>query len=203
MSSYPAFVALVAVAVLVPGPDTMVVLRMSTAAGSRAGVWAAAGSVTGNVVWGVASLAGLTALVAATPAAFAALQLAGAGYLLWLGTRMLLAAAHPGPAAGGTPHGTTGGARSAFARGLACDLGNVKVGMFWLALAPQFLAPGAGALPMAAMVATMGGLTFAWLALCAAAASRMSSGGTIGRALDAAAGLAFCALAAELLLTSA
>src|SRR3954451_14504467 len=198
VSSYPAFLALVAAGLLVPGPDTLVVLRVAAGGGARAGVWAAAGSGAGNLLWGTASLAGLTAVLAASPALLHALKLAGAGYLLWLGVRMVRAEGVPGavPQDGDSPAGR------AFLSGLLSDLSNVKVGLFWVALAPQFLRDDAGVLPMAAMVATMGGLAFAWLALWATAAARTARGLAPGPRVNACAGVLFCALAAELLLTA-
>ena len=51
MNTFLSFLAVAAVAVAVPGPDTFVVLRTSLAEGARAGTWAAAGSAAGNLVW--------------------------------------------------------------------------------------------------------------------------------------------------------
>jgi threonine/homoserine/homoserine lactone efflux protein len=57
------FLAVAAVAMLVPGPDTFVVLRTTLADGRSAGTWAAAGSAAGNLVWGAASVLGVAALL--------------------------------------------------------------------------------------------------------------------------------------------
>ena len=76
MTSYLAFVGVAAGTVLLPGPDMLVVLRTALAAGTRSGVWAALGSGTGNLLWGTATVLGVTAVLAASPAAFAALKLA-------------------------------------------------------------------------------------------------------------------------------
>lgn len=50
---------------LVPGPDTLVVLRTALTDGARSGIWAAFGSATGFVLWGSASVVGVAALLAA------------------------------------------------------------------------------------------------------------------------------------------
>src|SRR3982751_1271246 len=92
MSQYLSFLAVAGLALVVPGPDTVVVLRTALGGGARAGVWAAAGSTAGLLAWGAAALLGLTALLTVSPAAFETLKLAGAGYLGWLGVQTLRAA---------------------------------------------------------------------------------------------------------------
>jgi len=78
MSTFASFLAVAAVAVVVPGPDTFVVMRTSLTEGARAGTWAAAGSAAGNLVWGAASVLGVAALLHTSATAFAALKLPGA-----------------------------------------------------------------------------------------------------------------------------
>jgi len=137
---------------VVPGPDTFVVLRTSLADGPRTGTWAAAGSAAGNLVWGTTSVLGVAALLAASAAAFSTLKLAGAVYLAVLGVQAL---------------------RAAY-RGLASDLLNVKAVLFWTALVPQFLTTGGPLLPVA-MVTAMVALVFAWLTGYAHLAARLSA----------------------------
>jgi threonine/homoserine/homoserine lactone efflux protein len=170
MEPFLAFLAVAAVAMLAPGPDTFVVMRTALAEGARAGTWAAAGSATGNVVWGTASALGVAALLAASPAAFSALKLAGAGYLVLVGVQALRAATRGDSLATETQDQTS----AAFRRGLASDLLNVKVGLFWTALVPQFVTLETGALLPAAMVASMGAMVFAWLTAYAHLAARLS-----------------------------
>ena len=169
------FLAVGALALLVPGPDTFVVLRTTLADGRRAGTWAAAGSAAGNVVWGAASALGVAGLLATSATAFSVLKLAGAAYLVYLGVQALLAAARGEPLAGAAGEAEPASATVAFRRGLASDLLNVKVGLFWTALVPQFVAAGSSALLPAAMVVAMSSLAFAWLAAYAQLAARMSA----------------------------
>jgi threonine/homoserine/homoserine lactone efflux protein len=174
MEPFLSFLAVAAVALLVPGPDTFVVLRTALAEGPRAGTWAAAGSGVGNLVWGAASALGVAALLAASGAAFAALKLAGAAYLVVLGVQALLAAKRGEVLA---PDGTGRDELSsgkAFRRGLVSDLLNVKVGLFWTALVPQFVMPDSSALLPPAMVLTMASMVFGWLTAYAYLAARMS-----------------------------
>jgi threonine/homoserine/homoserine lactone efflux protein len=170
MEPFFAFLAVGAVALLVPGPDTFVVMRTALADGARAGTWAAAGSATGNVVWGAASAVGVAALLAASGAAFSALKLAGAAYLVFVGVQALRAAVRGDSLA--ADDATDSGA--AFRRGLMSDLLNVKVGLFWTALVPQFVTADSSALLPAAMVVAMSAMAFAWLTGYAHLAARLS-----------------------------
>jgi threonine/homoserine/homoserine lactone efflux protein len=197
MTQYAAFLAVAAAALLVPGPDTLMVLKTSLTDGRRSGLWVAAGSAAGNVVWGVASVAGVAAVLAASSTAFSVMKLAGALYLAYLGVNALRAARRGDPLVRDGEAQTLESGK-AFRRGLVTDLANVKVGLFWTALVPQFLT----SLDMSAvMVASMGLMVFAWLALYATAAARMRSALTRtrpARAVNATTGAMFVGLAAKL-----
>jgi threonine/homoserine/homoserine lactone efflux protein len=174
MHAFLSFLAVAAVAMVVPGPDTFVVLRTSLSDGPRAGTWAAAGSATGNLVWGALSVLGVAALLAASAAAFSTLKLAGAAYLAVLGLQALRAAWRGEPLARTRASRAAVSRTAAFRRGLASDLLNVKAGLFWTALVPQFLTAGSALLPVA-MITAMVGLVFAWLTGYAHLAGRLST----------------------------
>ena len=147
MTTFTSFLAVAAVAVVVPGPDTFVVLRTSLAEGARAGTWAAAGSAAGNLVWGAASVLGVAALLHTSATAFSALKLLGAAYLVVLGVQALRAAARGDALAPeGAAERPERSSAAAFRRGVASDLLNVKVGLFWTALVPQFVSADSSAL---------------------------------------------------------
>jgi threonine/homoserine/homoserine lactone efflux protein len=206
MNTFLSFLAVAAVAVVVPGPDTFVVLRTSLAEGARAGTWAAAGSAAGNLVWGAASVLGVAALLHASATAFSALKLAGAVYLLVLGVQALRAAARGDALASeGATARPDSPTVAAFRRGLASDLLNVKVGLFWTALVPQFVSPDTSALLPSAMVLAMGSMVFAWLTAYAYGAARLSR--TLrrrrsARAVNGTVGAVFVALGGRLALAS-
>jgi threonine/homoserine/homoserine lactone efflux protein len=174
MTTFLSFMAVATVVVLVPGPDTFVVLRTALADGPRAGTWAAAGSGVGNLVWGAASVLGIAALLAASAGAFAVLKLAGAAYLVYLGVQALRAAVRGDALAAGDGGREPVSRAAALRRGLASDLLNVKVGLFWTALVPQFVGAESSALLPVAMVAAMAAIVFAWLTAYAHLAARLS-----------------------------
>lgn len=174
MQAFVSFLAVATVTMLIPGPDTMVVLRTALTDGPRAGTWAAAGSGVGNVLWGTASSLGIAAVLAASAGAFSVVKLAGAAYLVVIGVQALRAAARGERLASESGERRDLSRAAAFRRGLASDLLNVKVGLFWTALVPQFVTSESTALLPAAMVASMAVMVFAGLAGYAHLAARLS-----------------------------
>jgi len=174
MQTFVSFLAVAAVAAIIPGPDTVVVLRTALADGPRAGTWAAAGSAAGNVLWGAASALGIAAVLAASATAFSAVKLAGAAYLVVIGVQALRAARRGDSLASDAGERGDLSRSSALRRGLASDLLNVKVGLFWTALVPQFVSADSSALLPVAMVGAMAAIVFAWLSAYAHLAGRLS-----------------------------
>lgn len=148
MSELTGFVAVSLVVIMVPGPDLALLLANTARSGRRAGIATAAGIMLGNAVLAAAAVAGLTALLTASELGYAALRIAGAVYLVYLGVQALAdfvrlrrsrvsdAGAHRhAPAA-------ARGARVSFQQGLVSNLLNPKVAAFYLSLFPQFTLPG-------------------------------------------------------------
>ena len=137
---------------LTPGPDMMYVTARSVGDGRRAGVVAAFGIGTGTLVHIAALALGLAALLAAVPLAYDALRIAGAVYLLVIGTQLLLrprATSATGAAAlPPSPLGTV------FVQAVLTNVLNPKVAIFFLAFLPQFVDPAAG--PAAAQIVVLG-----------------------------------------------
>jgi threonine/homoserine/homoserine lactone efflux protein len=174
MQAFVSFLAVAAIAAIIPGPDTVVVLRTALADGPRAGTWAAGGSAAGNLVWGAASALGIAAVLAASATAFSAIKLAGAAYLVVIGVQALRAAQRGDRLVADAGERDAVSRSVAFRRGLASDLLNVKVGLFWTALVPQFVAAESSALLPVAMVAAMAAIVFTWLTGYAHLAARLS-----------------------------
>src|ERR1700754_923110 len=82
-----------------PGPDTAYIVARSIQLGWRGGIAAALGICCGCLVHVFAAAIGLSALLAASSAAFTIVKLIGAVYLCWMGIRMLLSAGSAGAVA--------------------------------------------------------------------------------------------------------
>ena len=175
MGELLAFIAVAALVIVTPGPDTAITIRSTLLGGRRAGVMTALGVVTGQACWSLAASAGVTALLVASEPAFLAVKLAGAAYLVYLGGHALWAAVRGVPPAG--PLASRAAApglapRVAYRQGLLSDLGNPKMAAFFTSLLPQFAA-GPSFWGMHALGIVFCALTFLWLALYATAVARM------------------------------
>ncbi|MFI2238543.1 LysE family translocator [Streptomyces chrestomyceticus] len=98
-SSLLGFTAVAVLLTVSPGPDFAVVLRTSLGSGRRPALCSALGIAAGCFVWGLAGAAGLTAMLSASRAAYDALRIAGALYLMWLGFQALRSARRSSKAA--------------------------------------------------------------------------------------------------------
>lgn len=131
-----AFLVAASILTVTPGVDTAMVLRAAAIDGQTAAAMAGAGIGLGCLAWAAAVSVGLGALLQASEMAYAIVKLAGAGYLLWLGGKLLwkpresLALAEGSASMSGT---------TAFRRGLVTNLPNPKVGVFYITFLPQFV----------------------------------------------------------------
>jgi threonine/homoserine/homoserine lactone efflux protein len=141
------YVAAVFLAMIAPGPDMLFILATGTRGGPRAGLLATLGVVTSEVVQITAVAAGLAALFAAAPTAFAVLRLCGAAYLLYLGVQALRSARRGGPLEASPGRERVSG-HYAYLRGLVTNLVNPKSVTFVVALLPQFVDRGLGHVPL-------------------------------------------------------
>jgi threonine/homoserine/homoserine lactone efflux protein len=134
--TYTLFLGAVFVLLIVPGPDMAFILARTIAQGRKAGMVAAVGINTGGYVHALASVVGLTAILAASAMAFTIVKWLGAAYLLWIGVQLLLSKA--GPLALNSPASALN-YRAIFWQGFWSDVLNPKVAIFFLAFLPQFV----------------------------------------------------------------
>ena len=139
MTTIWAFVPVALVFGIVPGPDAALALRSSLAQGARHGVIVALGAATGSLAWGIAAAAGVATFVTQVPAAFEILRWAGALYLAYLGVQTIISAGTWAAPAGTEQKTMTVPISKAFWTGLLADLLNPKMGVFYLAVLPQFI----------------------------------------------------------------
>jgi threonine/homoserine/homoserine lactone efflux protein len=129
---------------IVPGLDTALVLRSAVTGGRRQAFATALGINTGVLIWGAGAAVGISALLTASELAYTVLRFAGAAYMVWLGASMLWRARRAGQGAEpDRPVAAPGGVGRAWVRGVATNLLNPKIGVFYVALLPQFIPQGA------------------------------------------------------------
>jgi threonine/homoserine/homoserine lactone efflux protein len=133
---------------ITPGPDTLYIIGRSSTAGWRAGAVAALGIGTGTLVHICAAALGLSALLAASAAAFTAVKFIGAAYLLYVGITLIRSAgAAQSSKSAVVPRSTT--MRGIFIQGFLTNVLNPKVALFFLAFLPQFVGSEAASKPLA------------------------------------------------------
>jgi threonine/homoserine/homoserine lactone efflux protein len=152
------FVTASLVLIAIPGQDMILVMSRSIAQGALAGVATATGVCSGLVVHTIVAALGLGALIQASEGLYFALQMAGAGYLAWLGMQLLRAPQQQLAMAGSAAKRPS----RMFLDGALSNICNPKIAVFYLAFLPQFVAPGATHATLSLFVL---GLAFAVLAL--------------------------------------
>jgi threonine/homoserine/homoserine lactone efflux protein len=172
------FLAAIALVELTPGPNMGWLALIAAGRGRRAAFAAVAGVTLGLAVWMLAAVAGLTVIVLQRPVLHEIIRWAGVAYLVWLAWE---AWRGPGAESDKTVEGRR---RDLFLRGLGANLLNPKAAVFYTALLPTFVRPGAGS-PMAQAL-TLGvlHLTVATLIHGLIVVSAAKAGGPVLRRLD-------------------
>ncbi len=124
-----------------PGPDNLMVLGMGMSKGRKPGMAFGLGCALGCLSHTALAVAGVSALVAASPTALTVLRWAGGLYLVWLGVQSLRS---QGGARARTDTSAEHSLRALFLRGMLANAINPKVVMFFLAFLPQFVQPAQG-----------------------------------------------------------
>ena len=135
-----------------PGPSMLYVLSRSIGQDRTAGLVSAAGLATGGALHAVAAAAGLSAVLEYSPAAFKAITVAGAAYLVYLGIQTWR-----------SRHEEIGEADSVrrasgweiFSQGVIVEVLNPKTALFFLAFLPQFVSQEAGNLALQILILGM------------------------------------------------
>ena len=180
-----AFITASIVIIVVPGVDFALVTRQTVRHGRQAGFVVLGGLFVAALVHASLATAGLSALLISSPRVYTVLRIAGALYLIYLGATILWAArprrtapvAQPVTVGGGPGDGAAGAApgtpppeerhvaRRSFTMGIASQLLNVEVVIFYVSFVPQFVTPGDGAAARTAILAaTFIGLAVLWWA---------------------------------------
>jgi len=121
---------------IAPGPGMLYVLARTLAGGRREGLLSALGTFFGGMAHVFAAAAGVSIILAKSAMAFATVKYLGAGYLCFLGIRMILDARkeEEGISLADLPRG-----KSLFWQGVMTEVLNPKTALFFLSFIPQFV----------------------------------------------------------------
>ena len=198
----PSTLALFALTVLplicTPGPDILFTAPEGLSRGRPGALRAVAGVLLGYATHAGLSAVGVAAIVAASPALFAALKWAGVAYLGWLAARMLASALRSST---GVAVPVDAG-RPSLGRGFLTAFLNPKGLLMYMAVLPQFIDPAGPAALQALLLSVvfLGGCALVYTAMGLLAARARSAGVSdqARRRLEAAAGVLLAGAAARI-----
>lgn len=168
---------------ITPGPDMLYVIARSVSQGRSAGILSALGISTGTLFHIAAVALGLSAFLAAVPAAYMAIRIAGGIYLIYLGVRAFYSASESSDRVALKPASM----RRIFMQGVITNVLNPKVALFFLAFLPQFTDPARGSIGRQVLIlgllfitsGTIVNVAVAWFASALTARARESSRTTL------------------------
>jgi threonine/homoserine/homoserine lactone efflux protein len=201
---FGAYLAVAALLIVTPGPDTALVTRNALLAGRRAASFTTLGIGTGSVIWALASVLGIAVLLERSVVAFTICKFAGAAYLGYLGLRSLIASFQGNKQADATTpvlQAAQLGERVAFRQGLLNNLFNPKAGAIFATALPQFISPGDTPLRLVLMMLAYEAILLSWLNLYGSLVSRAGQsrfGTRIREILQGFTGVMFIALGVRL-----
>ncbi len=146
-----AFLVAALVLAITPGPGIAYVIARTVSGGRAEGLASCFGTAMGGLLHVLAAAMGLSLLVAESAVAFNVVKYLGAGYLVYLGVRLLLqkdqgmeiiSVAAQGP-------------RRALIEGIVVELLNVKTALFFLAFLPQFVNPSEPIVPQLVLLGSI------------------------------------------------
>ncbi len=162
------YLAVAALLIVTPGPDTALVTRNALLAGRRAASFTALGIGVGSIIWALASVLGVAVLLEESVVAFTVLQFAGAAYLGYLGLRSLMASFRESKQGAVTTPALLApslGTWAAFRQGFLNNLFNPKAGAIFATALPQFIRSGDPPLRLVLMMLAYEAILLNWLNL--------------------------------------
>lgn len=173
--------------VLLPGPDTLVVVRNLVRGGRRTAARTVLGVLSGLTLWVVTVVLGLSAVLRASHDAYTGLRIVGAVYLIYLGAKSLRRQPEQDSPAARRLLGT------GYTAGLLTDLLNPKVGVFFVTFLPGFVPHGYPVawttLLLGAIFVVLTGAYFALLLTASRTVSRWLANSRLRRRMDRCTGL--------------
>lgn len=150
-----------------PGPSFVMVARTAVSSGRSNGLAAAVGMGIGGVLFTVAALVGLQALLLSVPSLYVAFKLAGGIYLAYLGVRIWRGAQQTLSVQAVASGASSDSVTRSLLFGLGTQLSNPKAAIVYASIFAAFLPNGAG-LAMGSVIAALVFLIeTAWYALVA------------------------------------
>ena len=136
------FTAVALMIVMVPGVDSLLVLKNTMVYGKKAGFFTMLGIVIALFVWTTLAVLGLAAIISKSMVVFLFIKYAGAAYLVFLGVQALRSKAqNVALQEKAAPTQLEHASVSCMIQGVTTDLLNPKTLLLYVTLMPQFIQP--------------------------------------------------------------
>ena len=144
MDSLLTYISIAAMMVVIPGADTMLLVKNTLNFGTKAGRYTVLGMATGLSFWTLIAILGLSVVIAQSVILFSTIKYLGAAYLIYLGIKSFFAKkgtsletiqaqAHT-PAQPSNRHN-----KSSFMQALLSNVLNPKTVLVYITVMPQFI----------------------------------------------------------------
>ncbi|WIY06128.1 LysE family translocator [Amycolatopsis mongoliensis] len=200
-STYLGFAGMMAFLAMMPGPDTMIVLKNALTGGARGGGWACAGISIANLLQGTAVALGLGAVITHYQPLFETVKWLGAAYLVFLGVQALRGAWRGNYEALDDVRRARASRARRFREGFLSNITNPKVIVLYLSVLPQFLTPASTFGDSLLLAYTVAALGVVWQVLLLVFVHRVRAWlqrRKVRRAMDGATGMALVGFGAAL-----
>lgn len=138
LSALAGVIAALIVGVISPGPSFVMVARTAVSSSRSNGLAAALGMGAGGVLFALAALLGLQAVLLAVPSLYFVLKVAGGIYLAWLGLRIWISAKQS-LAVPGDPSDASASWPRSLAHGFVTQVSNPKTAIVYASVFAAFL----------------------------------------------------------------
>jgi RhtB (resistance to homoserine/threonine) family protein len=120
---------------ITPGTDTMYIVSRSVSQGKKAGIYSVLGISTGSLVHTFLAAVGLSVILTTSAVLFTIIKIIGAGYLIYLGVRMLIQKSSNLE----LKDTKSMSLKKIYTQGLLTNVTNPKVALFFISFLPQFI----------------------------------------------------------------
>ncbi|MBW7455362.1 LysE family translocator [Paenibacillus sepulcri] len=120
---------------ITPGTDTMYIVSRSVSQGKKAGIYSVLGISTGSLVHTFLAAVGLSVILTTSVVLFTIIKIIGAGYLIYLGVRMLIQKSSNLE----LKDTKSMSLKKIYTQGLLTNVTNPKVALFFISFLPQFI----------------------------------------------------------------
>ena len=120
---------------ITPGTDTMYIVSRSVSQGKKAGIYSVLGISTGSLVHTFLAALGLSVILTTSVLLFTIIKIIGAGYLVYLGVRMLMQRSSDFQITNTKEMSL----KKIYIQGLLTNVTNPKVALFYISFLPQFI----------------------------------------------------------------